>query len=275
MPLVLMQHSPGLTKYDDDTGQQYHYPRQYFKRIRTGEKFVYCRPKEPIGDRAKTTKTVYFGTGVIGAIKDDLTRDGHRYCQIVDYLEFPAEVPYNDENGVYLETGIGGIRGIPMMQNAVRVIDETALHRILEKSGLDRTEKLVLQGAKDNEAQQVKNLNKLYQDATPGEKRRLARVIERGSAIGGRVKALNNYVCQTCGTQPFITRSGQPYAEAHHVIPLERREPGSLASHNVLCLCATCHRKMHYGNVELVQSDANRIVFEIEGKTVEVRRNNL
>lgn len=238
-----MQHSEGLTEYQDEVGVQYHYPKQYFRRIVEGERFVYCRPQEK--SDGKKSKTVYFGTGIIGHVTEDVTRDGHKYCQILDFLEFPVEVPYREPNGTYLETGS---TKIPVMQNAVRTITDGNLQRILQNSGLGRIEKAALERtlSANGDREKINILDNAYKTATPRERQRLVRWIERGSVIGGRVKALNNHVCQVCGIRPFMMKSGRPYAEAHHVIPLEKREPGSLASTNVICLCANCHRKMHF-----------------------------
>ncbi|MGA2239175.1 MAG: HNH endonuclease [Candidatus Bathyarchaeia archaeon] len=99
--------------------------------------------------------------------------------------------------------------------------------------------------------------------------------VERGAAIGGKVKMLNGHKCQVCHSPPFMTRTGRPYAEAHHLTPLHRLEPGSLTSQNVICVCANCHRKMHYGNVELIAADARNMTFEIDGARINVSRNVL
>jgi tRNA G10 N-methylase Trm11 len=52
--------------------------------------------------------------------------------------------------------------------------------------------------------------------------------------------------CQICGTAAFITVSGRPYVEAHHLDELSNRNPGNLCTDNVLIVCPTCHAKLHY-----------------------------
>jgi predicted HNH restriction endonuclease len=273
--LVLMQHSAEFTEYDDQIGEQYHYPSQYFERIVEGARFVYCRPQEGHSEvERRQSKTGYFGTGTIGSIRQDITKEGHRYCQIEDYFEFPNEVSYRDIDGTYLETGTSQI---PVMQSAVRVIDDEAFQRIILRSGLDQMELGLfrrLQTAK-NEGEQIRALNEAYKSASPRMRQYLASRVERGAAIGGKVKALNGHICQVCRSPPFMTRTGRPYAEAHHLTPLHRLEPGSLASQNVICVCANCHRKMHYGNVEFIAADAQSMTFEIDGVRIKVKRNVL
>jgi predicted HNH restriction endonuclease len=131
-----------------------------------------------------------------------------------------------------------------------------------------------LQSARSN-VDEVRALNQAYATATPKVKQYLTRRVERDLAIGGKVKELNKYICQLCGAHPFVTRTGRPYAEAHHIVPLHKLESGSLASHNVVCLCPNCHRRMHYGNVELENATENEITFEIDGKHIVVKRNRL
>jgi 5-methylcytosine-specific restriction endonuclease McrA len=273
--VVLMQHSPEFSKYDDQIGVQYHYPSQYFDRVVQGERFIYCRPQENApGAGEKQSQTLYFGTGRIGAIRQDLTKDGHRYCQIEEYFPFPNEVSYRDNRGDYLETGSAQI---PVMQSAVRVISKEAFERIISHSGLDQhAEGFFGQfETAETDVEQIRVLNQAYRNATPQVKQYLTRRVERGVAIGGRVKEMNQYVCQVCGARPFVTRTGRPYAEAHHVVPLQKLESGSLASQNVICLCANCHRKMHYGNVELAAATSDSITFEVNGDRITIQRNRV
>lgn len=50
--------------------------------------------------------------------------------------------------------------------------------------------------------------------------------------------------CQLCGAPaPFTCPDGEPYLEAHHIVPV--RSGGEDAVENVAALCPNCHRKMH------------------------------
>ena len=205
-------------------------------------------------------------------MRKDISKEGHRYCQIEDYFQFLNKVKYRDENGIYLETGSSQI---PVMQSAVRVITDSAFHRIIEKSDIQKDEIFEHLLSAKTAKERIRALDKAYANATPKVKQYLTYRVERGTAIGGKVKDLNNYVCQTCGCKPFLTRTGKPYAEAHHVTPLHKLENGSMASQNVICVCANCHRKMHFGNVEIIKTTENDITFEINGSMITVRRNKL
>lgn len=48
----------------------------------------------------------------------------------------------------------------------------------------------------------------------------------------------------------FDTKNNKPYMEAHHLIPMASQDTFDVSldiDANILCLCATCHRKLHYG----------------------------
>jgi predicted restriction endonuclease len=260
-----MQHSQDFTVYDDQIGEQYNYPSQYFDRVQEGSHFIYCRPQE------EGRPTVYFGTGVIGAISPD-DSNNRRYCQVEEFFEFPREVRYRDSGRRYLETGT---EQIPVMQSAVRIIGEEAFNRIIDRSGLEQDEFFQRLRSSRTDSERIRLLNESYASATPRLKRYVSNRVERGITIGGKVKELNRHICQICGIVPFMMRTKRPYAEAHHVIPLHKLQNGSLTSENVICVCPNCHRKIHYGNVTLVEATTETIVFEIEGRRICIRRNKL
>ena len=58
----------------------------------------------------------------------------------------------------------------------------------------------------------------------------------------------------------FISRrSGMPYVESHHFIPMEFHEDFDFSldvEENIVCLCSNCHNEIHYGvkNAELVRA---------------------
>ena len=122
-------------------------------------------------------------------------------------------------------------------------------------------------------------LERKFIRASPEVKQRLSRTIERGS-IGTLVKKLNGYKCQICeatGLEPLGFRKkegGEPYVEAHHVMPVALRQVGSLAASNIITLCANHHRQLHYGLVVVTASEASFLI-EIDGQSVVVPRTRL
>lgn len=122
---------------------------------------------------------------------------------------------------------------------------------------------------------QLAEVEAKYRSACPEVKERVSRTIERGP-VGALVKKANGFRCQICealGQDPlgFRKPSGEPYVEAHHVMPVSRGEVGSLAASNILTACANHHRQLHYGGVEVRIAP---LTFEVtlDGRTLTVPR---
>ncbi len=139
---------------------------------------------------------------------------------------------------------------------------------------LDPEDAKVLAAPVNSEA--LEQLREKYQDAAPRVKARLSKDIERGS-VGAAVKRARGYHCQICKALGlpsigFHKRSGEPYVEAHHVMPVSALVPGSLGPRNVISVCAGHHRQIHYGNVTVVELP-NEFVFTIDDTEARVSRN--
>lgn len=118
-------------------------------------------------------------------------------------------------------------------------------------------------------------LEKKYLHASPEVKERLSKTVERGP-IGRLVKKATGFKCQLCdglGLNPigFLKKNGEPYVEAHHVMPVSKKEIGSLSASNVMTLCANHHREIHYDAIDVV---INAATFDltIGGATVTIPR---
>jgi hypothetical protein len=126
VPIVLQQHASGGSRYEDDEGVLYHYPRVYFSRVVQYEPFIYYRP---LGKGvARPDSRHYFGHGVVGEAFEDSRDASLRFAQILSYQPFSTLVPLRDPGGRYYETGT---TTPPQGQAAVRSISQIAYHRIL------------------------------------------------------------------------------------------------------------------------------------------------
>ena len=96
-------------------------------------------------------------------------------------------------------------------------------------------------------------LQKKHEDDEPKERMRLARTIARNRKLARLVKMGQDYRCQICGVEGFEQPSGELFAEAHHIEELAAG--GRDVPKNILCVCPTCHRRIHYGNRDLVLSE--------------------
>lgn len=124
----------------------------------------------------------------------------------------------------------------------------------------------------------VRQIEDKYRDAAPEVKERTSRYIERGP-VGSKIKRLNGFKCQVCealGQSPysFTKPNGEPYVEAHHVIPVSSLEKGSLHAANVMTVCANHHRQLHYGGVMMAITGMS-FDFEIDGQKISIARPEL
>lgn len=61
--------------------------------------------------------------------------------------------------------------------------------------------------------------------------------------------------CECCDAQaPFITATGEPFLEVHHLRTLA--DGGSDTINNTVALCPNCHRELHYGANQVEKRDA-------------------
>lgn len=73
-------------------------------------------------------------------------------------------------------------------------------------------------------------------------------VYVRNQKLRGKVLRRAKGVCEYCGREGFLKNGGGRYLEAHHVIHLKDQGPDSLK--NLIALCATDHREVHFGTLK-------------------------
>lgn len=67
-------------------------------------------------------------------------------------------------------------------------------------------------------------------------------------------KRANGY-CELCNdSSPFLSRSGEPYLETHHIVQLSDNGVDKL--YNCVALCPNCHKELHYGELSEVKQKA-------------------
>ncbi len=83
----------------------------------------------------------------------------------------------------------------------------------------------------------------------------IAKSLSRNKELAELVKRRVEFRCELCGVEGFIQSSGKRYAEAHHLLELSQMEDQIRFEHPdlMICVCPTCHRKIHYGSPEEIQ----------------------
>lgn len=148
-------------------------------------------------------------------------------------------------------------------------------HAVMELLGEDVDELVTPSQQGENTSEALAALQKKYIHASPEVKERVSRYIERGS-VGTQVKKALGFKCQVCdalGREPigFFKKNGEPYVEAHHVMPVSAGEIGSFAPSNIMVVCANHHRQMHYGEINVVIGEAT-FDFTIEERSLKIPR---
>jgi 5-methylcytosine-specific restriction endonuclease McrA len=165
-------------------------------------------------------------------------------------------------------------------QTASVAITEDAYRYIEELSGFIAvpTSEDQLSGLPEKDlANSVEGLRKLEElgQQDPKRQKRLSVYIERGS-IGRKIKKKLGGQCQFCQalgmpTVAFRKKDGEPYSEAHHVVPVSAMIPGSLGRANIIVLCANHHRQAHFGCVAPVDHGSHWI-FTVEGTSFKIEK---
>jgi hypothetical protein len=119
----------------------------------------------------------------------------------------------------------------------------------------------------------ISAFNEEYRTASPIRRFVLSERIGRPGLITDCLKPLRKYTCQICRQVGFKQRNDIPYVEAHHIVELHELVPGSLCSDNIVIVCATCHRKLHFANVHYEQINQEQIATIINGERFEFETN--
>ena len=137
MPLVLTDNEATESgiDYDNRTGVSYQYPKAYRHIIQPGERFVYYRGRRRHGGGRQPQ--IYFGSGIVGSIRDDAGYPNRMLCEILDYEPFQMPVAFKDDRGTYLESGADR-RGY--FQRGVRRISEAEFDSILARADRSSTD---------------------------------------------------------------------------------------------------------------------------------------
>lgn len=87
-----------------------------------------------------------------------------------------------------------------------------------------------------------------------------SKAVKKNSRISKQVLVEANYICAGDDSHTtFLTNKGVSYMEGHHLIPCtfsnanrfwNTRKRNIDCVENIVCLCPTCHRKIHFGSSE-------------------------
>lgn len=99
-----------------------------------------------------------------------------------------------------------------------------------------------------NHDELIASLDKKYA-GTPKYIQKVVNQMQRPSALKDAILARDGTRCRICRSEGFKKKDGRLYAETHHMIELNKQAPNTLQSWNILVVCPTCHKKLHYAQV--------------------------
>ena len=91
---AVFYHKPD-SRYDDVTGERYHFPHQYLSRVEAvvGDWMVYYGPLPRKKGR------YYTGIAKILKVRPDHSTSHHFYADLVEYIDFDRPVEYKEGGG--------------------------------------------------------------------------------------------------------------------------------------------------------------------------------
>ena len=175
----------------------------------------------------------------------------NNYRNIKSYLSFLRRT-----NKSFIKYAIMNTTMLPIMKQANSIGSIKFLEKFLNKKIPLPLYTLTQDELKRYEEKQIKEIKNLTDSEL---KKRIQKVsivqkinvqttqYVRNIYILEYAKRRANGICQDCKKMaPFKNRkTGEPYLEIHHIIPLSKGGKDSID--NVIALCPNCHRKRHYG----------------------------
>ena len=231
------------SKWDDETGVQYHYPKMYQKYLEPGTKVLYYKGRikdkkfEP--DRLSNDPH-YFAVAEISSIEPvdgEHSRDLIAY--ITGYREFSEAVPHKVD-GKPLEE-IPEAQKSNYWRRSVRDISQAVYEHILSKAtGLPAT----LDSDRDGRQ------GRLTSTSIEGKKKVVySTVYERDSKLRAQAIEIHGLTCKACAFNfgEAYGAYGKGLIHIHHIRPLfEAGTPQYVNPETDLVpLCANCHTIVH------------------------------
>jgi 5-methylcytosine-specific restriction protein A len=83
-------------------------------------------------------------------------------------------------------------------------------------------------------------------------------MVKKNAAYAKQALVNSNFLCEADSSHhTFMTSKGVPYMEGHHLIPCTAKNAKTFwkrvgksidCVENIVCLCPTCHRRIHFGS---------------------------
>ncbi len=109
------------------------------------------------------------------------------------------------------------------------------------------------------------NVSRPAGNQNPASRQATVTLIDRDPDVKAWLLDNSNGVCESCNSKaPFISSTGIPYLEVHHVKRLADSGPDTLE--NAVAVCPNCHKALHYSQ------DKESIIESLYEKIVRLKR---
>ena len=249
--------------YDDKPEERYHFPGKYKNQVEQciGDLIVYYEPRRDKGPKTSGGRQAYFASARVTSVVEDISKPGHYYANITDYLPFDHPVPFKVGQSYY-ETSLlkqDGGTNKGKFGWSVRLIPEIEFEQILRAGfvrDLDEWER------RDN---RVAEPEAIY-DARPLITTIITRPF-RDQVFKRLVREAYRNTCAISGLS-LINGGGRPEVQAAHIKSVAAQGPDSVR--NGLALTGTVHWLFDRGLISI--SDDYRVLVSGHGVPEEMAR---
>ncbi|MBF7979465.1 MULTISPECIES: HNH endonuclease [Rahnella] len=261
------------SKWDDKTGERYHFPKMYRKHLSPGMRFVYYKGKLKPENKEFASQRLsklphYFGVGRISDITPD--DDGHFYATLTDFQEFDNAVIAKKDDGYYED--------IPERQKSnywrpsVRPISAEIFADIAVAAALTEPRQII--GDIKNEDVHIEDETDeesliSYQEGKKSSK--FVTTYERDQKLKKRAKELHGTTCFACGFNfgDFYGEYAKDFIHIHHVVPVSEFGGSKNVDpkKDLVPVCANCHGIIHRKKDRTLSIDELKAMIAASKKT--------
>lgn len=244
MPAVIAENDE--SKWADETGLLYHFPKQYRTILFEGTSVLYYKGKmtnKAFVNERLSSSPHYFGVARIGSIHADKnSTKGDLFAVIEDFKFFESAVP-NKVGGIYLEPIPPKLKD-NYWRNGVRAIDQTVFDSICSQA--------VLSGEQINDNKRTDNEQEFETTVTGIEGKKITYFgvrYERSPKLRRQAIAIHGVACNACGFdfEKAYGEHAKGFVHVHHVKPISEYDEDQVVdpATDLITLCANCHAAVH------------------------------
>ena len=244
MPAVIAENDE--SKWADETGVCYHFPKQYRSILTEGTAVLYYKGKmtnKAFSNQRLSTNPHYFGVARIGKVHaDENSTQGDLFAVVEGYRPFESAVPIKLD-GEYLEQ-------IPVKlksnywRNGVRLIDQTVFDDICSHA--------VLKSEQINDFSPIDIAHEFETRVIGTEGKKITYYgvrYERCPKLRRQAIAIHGLRCKACDFD-FETAYGahaKGFIHVHHVKPISEFDEVQVVdpATDLIPFCANCHAVVH------------------------------